>query len=434
MLLCRDRVQYILSCMTLGCLLPTSTNVLANSLPSVSAPSAYGDSVSSGSAAASSTARALAPPAGVKGEGDIGFSLGVSFGASWHANPERRRLEPADGDIAYVVSPFIGYDGEIGKHNFQLKYSTGSESYNDFETENSDWWKFESALQLNLSDILIGDIYASRSEGEEESGASGSRTILASDEDEYREDVLGGRVTFGRRSNPLQIYVGVEEGTLSYLNNNQDFRDRVRTTADAGLFFNISPKTSIFINTAETDYDYLVGNPSIDSTETSVTAGIAWEPSEALSLTVRAGNLKKEFDDPVLVEYDDNTYLGKLSWQPRERTAFSLYASRTTEESAEVDSTFYVSDVIGANLSQHIGARGSVTLRYAVSDNRYSNGREDDIKDYGLSLGYSARNWLSFGLSYTVVDYESTDALQNYENEIISIFVNITPDVRGDGE
>ena len=422
--------KYSRIALSLTALMLSSTVIAQNtSLPAVSAPSAYGDSVNAGVAAASSTARALAPPAGVKGEVNGGFSLGITFGTTWHTNPERRLDEPDDGDIAFLLTPNIGYSGSVGRHSFEIGYSTNSESFQDFETEDSDWWRLNGALQLDMSEILIGDIYASRTEGEEERGAAGSRTLSLTGEDEYREDVIGGRITLGRRSNLLQIYVGAEEGTLSYLNNGQDFRDRDRSTAEAGLFFNIGPRTSIFIRAQETEFDYLAGNPSIDSTENSLTAGVAWEPTEALSMTLQAGNLEKDFDDPSLVGYDGGTYLGKLTWQPRDRTVVSLYASKATEESSDIDSTFYVSEVIGADLSQRLGDRTSLTLRYSVSDNEYSDGRFDDITDYGLSLGYAARNWLSFGLSFNSIDYNSTNVSENYEDEVISFFVSITPTV-----
>ena len=422
---------------TIACLVPASaiSQTDIGSLPRVSAPGAYGDSVTTGIAASSSTQRALAPPPGLGAEADLGLTLNIGFGASRHSNPERRpEGSDSESDASLLFSPSLTWGGEIGRHQFEVGYSYGSESYNDFETEDSDYERLGGALRLDLTRVLIADLYASRTEAEEQRGTAGARDIgFNDDEDEFTLDTVGGRVTLGRRTNLLQIYVGAEANEYRFTNNNQDGRDRDDDVLEAGLFFNVGAATSLFVHATERDIDYLVGNPSLDNTETAVTGGVTWEATEFVSLTLEAGQLEKEYDDRSIQGFDGTTYLGKILWSPRDRTNLSFYASRRTEESAEPDAPFFVSEVAGIDLTQQLGERGSVTLHFARAEDEYGNGRVDEIDDYGIAFGYSAFAWLDVGLGYNVVDKTSTEPEDNFKDEIWSLFVNFKPRL-GDGE
>ncbi len=407
------------------------------SLPRVSAAGAFGDAVTTGVAASSSTYKALAPPPGVSNAGGLsagtgaGLSLGVSVGRSWHSNPERQdeKTNDAEASASIDFAPHIGYQGNLGRHQYELGYTAGFEQYDDISSLDVANHQFQAALKLNISKILVGDIYYSYTDGVEQLGSSGTRDNVSGGLDEYTEDVLGGRLTLGRRSNLLQLYVAADTGTLEYANNNQDSRDRDNDTIEAGLFFNIGPKTSLFVRAREYNVDYLIGKPSRDSTETSLTAGITWETTEVISLLLEAGNLEKKFDDPAITGYDDNTYLAKILWRPKDRTNLSLYASRRTEESAEQASAYYVSDLIGIDLTQQLGNRTSFTAYYTVADDEFPSGRQDEITDYGIAFDYSLARWISLGLSWNSIDRTSTDPTNEYEDEIFSIFANLSAGV-----
>ncbi len=415
----------------LGSPLPGHAQTDVGSLPRVSAPGAYGDAVSTGVAASSSTARALAPPPGLGSSVEPGLTLNIGVGAAWHSNPERRD-DDFESDAALLFSPSIGYAGEIGRHQYQVEYGAGSESYDEFEVEDSDYERLGGALRLDLTRILVADLYASRLESEEERGSAGSRPVpFTEDEDEYTMDTLGGRVTLGRRTNRLQIFVGAEATEVDFTNNDQGNRDRDEDRIEGGLFFNVGASTALFLHASQLDIDYLAGNPSLDSTERYLTAGVAWEASEAVSLSIEAGQLEKEYDDPTIAGYDGSTYLGKILWNPRDRTSVSLYASRATEESADPDAAFYVSDVMGVDVTQQLGERASVTVHYAYAEDDYSNGRQDEIDDYGIAFGYAALSWLDLGLGYNVVERESSEPGEDYQDEIWSIFANFKPNLGG---
>jgi hypothetical protein len=396
-----------------------------SSLPRISAPTAYGESVSTGIAAGASAHKALAPPSGVSEFSAADFSFNIAIGASWHSDPDRDG-DDFEKDEALTITPTLRYQNFLGRHPYELYYAAGYENFNELSTEDSDYQTFGGAIKLDFSEKLVGDIYASKTEAEEQRGASSSRNSIALfPEDEYTKDNLGARLTFGRRDNIMQIYVGVEGDEIRFNNNLQDVRDRDQDTLDAGIFFNVGPKTTIFLHAMETDIDYQLVAPNQDSTETSLTLGLTWEANEAFSFSLEAGDLDKDFDDPTTSDFSGTTYTGKMVWSPTDENNLSLYTARTTEESAITSSSFYISELRGIEFSQKIGDRTTFSTHYATSEDDFTNGRIDDVTDYGISLGFSVAEWMNLGIGYGIAERDSNDNAFDFDDEVYSIFVNL---------
>ncbi len=60
-----------------------------------------------------------------------------------------------------------------------------------------------------------------------------------------------------------------------------------------------------------------------------------------------------------------------------------------------------------------------------VSEDELDDGRVDDLTDYGISLGYSAFTWASIGLAYSHIERESNRAVENYEDDVLSLFLKM---------
>ena len=170
-----------------------------------------------------------------------------------------------------------------------------------------------AALRLDMTEKLKVDVFGSRSENSDPRGSTATRILTpAIENDEYEETALGARVTIGRRTNPIQVSLGVQRSDLDFTNNNQDQRDREDDRVTAGVHFNVSPRTSFFVSGSQTDIDYEQAvSGSFDSTNTSVNIGVGWEPSYTTSLLLQAGEAEKEYDQPGF----DDVEIGRLSGQ-----------------------------------------------------------------------------------------------------------------------
>ena len=296
---------------------------------------------------------AINPPGGVKTQSNLGFFPSLSITVSSQDNPARVADGDSQSDTSFSISPKLKYRGAINsRHIYELAASARSESYEELSSLDSDDLQLSAAIKLDISEKVKADIYGQRAENDDPRGRTATRIIGEQiPNDEFVEESIGGRLTLGRRSNRLQLVVGVERAELDFTNNDQDQRDREDTEVSAGLYLNVAPKTSLFVTGATRDVDFSQASSStFNSTDTEIAVGVGWEPSYTTSLLVQVGNIEKEFDQGSFPDQDSDSYLGKLSWLPTQFTTVSLYASRAFEESTALNSPVIISDVFGVNL------------------------------------------------------------------------------------
>ncbi len=371
---------------------------------------------------ANSTQRALDDPPGVQRDVLNGFFPAIDL--IYNDTDNVRRDQTEISDTFYSVIPSLVYKNEFGSSNeFQAGYTIRFERFSDVKDDDTTSSRATLGVLFDMSRIVDVDVFGNRIDSEEIRGASGSRLDTIGEEDEFDATTIGARVTVGRRTNPLQIVVGVDQTDFNFTNNNQELRDRESSEVNGAVFYNFSPRTSIFLNSASREIDYDSNSLDRDNDETSISIGVRWEPTYITALTVSAGNLEKDFDSATVEDFNDSTYLAKIDWSPRDATSINAYASRRTEESPELQSNFFTSDVLGIGVSQDIAQRFTLTAYVNKTDDEFDDGRDDDISDFGIGLSYKFNKWLSFGARYATIDRDSDDPEANYEENLFSLSV-----------
>ncbi len=371
---------------------------------------------------ADSTQRALDDPPGVQRDVLNGFfpSIDLIFTDTNNA----RRDQTNESDTFYSVIPSLVYKTEFGSSNeFQAGYIARFERFSDVDDEDTTSTRANLGVLLDVSRIVDVDIFANRTDAEQTRGSSGSRVIIIGEEDEFDATTVGARITVGRRTNPLQIVLGADQTASNFSNNDQELRDRDSIEINGSVFYNFSPQTAIFLNSSNRDIDYDSDALGRDSDETELSVGVRWEPTYITTVNVSAGNLEKDFDDSTIEGFDGSTYLGSIDWSPRDATRIHVYVSRRTEESPELDSNFFTSDVIGIGLSQDIGRRFTLTAYTNSTEDEFDDGRNDDISDHGIGLSYGFNRWLSIGVRYSSLDRDSNFEAASFEEDLISLSI-----------
>jgi hypothetical protein len=399
------------------------------SLPRSAAPVAVDSSLQTSSPIGHNSQKSLSRPEGVRVDAESGFFPSITIGISREINPvrvEKNEKQEYDEDWVLTVAPQIVYRSSINnRHAYEVGVATQYESYDEFTNLDSNSWSLFGALNLNISEKVQGDLYADHTEGNDSRGGTASRILDVDEEnDEYVSDTLGGRVTFGRRSNTLQFLLRAENSSWDYTNNNQDSRDRNNFLIGSGVYWNVGPKTSLFVNLDQTDIDYDQQSSSgFDSTETRNTIGIGWEPTFYTSLIFEIGNLKKDLKDPTLTDYDDTTYSGRINWSPTDRSNIGLYASQLTEESTDFESPYILSDILGVDFSYMFTDRFRGNAYYNVLDDDLVDVRQDDTVDFGVGVFYDVARWITLGAGWSHTERESTDpgAEYDYDNYHLTI-------------
>jgi len=377
-----------------------------------------------GVAPSAGTQRALSDPPTQSTREQEGLYAGVGVGYTQRSNVRRTADDDDQDDGALVITPVAGYKRFIGRHSAEVNVSTQFIRFDDFESENTETYSVNGLANLDVTRILDVDLFATYTDLAEPRGGSGTRLDQDLEPDQVEITEYGGVVTLGRRAARLQFQVGADRSQWRYQNNQQQFRDRDDDRVHGRAYYNISPRTSVFAGASLTDIDFLRSATNPDSEELTYEAGARWEATAKTAGRFSIGRTEKDFDDPAAADARTTTLAGRVTWDARPRTSFSLYGSRQFEESTTADDDFFVSELIGASVNQSFGARINAFAYYNMTNDDYESGRNDDITDYGVGLDYSLRRWLSVGAQYSVIERDSNVPGEDYEDEVISLYLN----------
>lgn len=400
------------------------------SLPRVAAPVATGASAQVAVPIGRNTQEQISPPRGADVQSNLGFFPSLTISATQRTNPARLNGQDDEEDIYWSIVPVLQYRGAIrNRHVYELSLSAVSDSYEELDNLDSENLALGAAVRLDMTEKLKVDLFGSHARSSDPRGSTSTRILTPDIEnDEYEETSFGGRVTIGRRTNPLQVVVGLQTADLDFTNNEQDQRDRRDDRFNAGLYLNLTPRTSIFIAGAQTDIEYeLPSSRPFDSTNTSVNIGVGWEPTYTTSVLLQAGEAEKKYEQSGFDDITIDNYLGKLTWAPTDHTDLGVYASRSFEESTLRSSPVTVSDIVGLTLGHAFTDAFSAKLYVNWIDDELVDVRQDEILDYGIGLFYDVNRYLSLGASWGLTDRESTDPDAEYESEALSLSATIKP-------
>lgn len=385
-----------------------------------------------GVAPAARTQRALSDSPTVSSRGQEGLYAALGVAYTHHSNVRRETVDDAatngPGDSAIVVTPQVGYKRFIGRHSAEVSVATQFTRFRDLTDENTDNYSIDALTNLDITRILDLDLFGSFTEASEPRGGSGTRENQNIEPDQVEVTSYGGLFTLGRRVARIQIQAGADRSELRYQNNQQEFRDRNDDRVHGRVFYNISPRTSVFAGASLTEVTYLDRLDNLDSEELTYEAGVRWDVTAKTTGSVSVGQTEKDFDDPSREDAGATTLAGRVSWSPRTRTTFNVYGSKQFEETTSVEDDFFVSELIGTSVRQALGNRWHADMYINRTTDDYESDREDEILDYGIGLDYEFREWLSIGARYSRVERDSNVPGNDYEDEILSLYLNGTFD------
>ncbi|MDH3639561.1 MAG: outer membrane beta-barrel protein [Gammaproteobacteria bacterium] len=354
-------------------------------------------------------------------------SLEVMFD---HHDNVFRRPEPEErSDTVVTIRPALLYRANLGRHEAQLRYSANIERYDEFSSEDTTDHGVSGIIKFDVTYKLDLDVFAEFLEAHEPRGTSASRLIpveeLASGPDEFELTRYGAELTYGRRESMFQLLVGVTADEFRFTNNEQDGRDRDEDQLHATLYYNLSPRTSLFLRSTFDDIDFRSPGSDLDNEETGYFLGARWEASAATTGEVGIGRVEKDFDSPARGEDDTSSYFGRIVWQPKPFSTVKIYASKTFEETTDLESDFIDSRLIGASWDHALTDRWALFLYWNETRDKFSGGRRDELHDYGLGLDYAFRSWLTFGAGYGMFERDSNLAEAEFEDRILSLYLRL---------
>jgi len=206
----------------------------------------------------------------------------------------------------YIVSPRIEAVTESNGNSLNLAAQIDEANFSATDEDDYTDWRIEgdAHLQMNVRNAL--DFNAGFFRTREMRGTGFSQGgFLPTSPDRYEETTFGASYQFGSRDSLGRLVLSADSYDKSYRNNRitTQFRDREDMDWSGAFYFNLSPRTDIFVEYIQSDIDYgtdpliVAGAPdSLDSDEDYYYVGVSWEASAATTGSVKIGRGNKDFD------------------------------------------------------------------------------------------------------------------------------------------
>jgi len=205
--------------------------------------------------------------------------------------------------------------------------------------------------------------------------------------------------------------------------------NRNRFNIGAQVFYNISPRTSIFVEDVVSSIHY-EKNTYNDSVQNSLAVGVE-------------GNITEKIKGTAKVSYDyrdykkDNTdkanllgYLLSLTYKPMSTNSFTLIGKRDYEETTYVNNRYYISTAINLFATQKISQKFDASLLLSYENMDYPNKvgndfRVDDFYAVKPAVNYKFRDYLMAGLWYKFKTKHSNIA-NDYTDNTVGLDIKFT--------
>jgi len=251
--------------------------------------------------------------------------------------------------------------------------------------------------------------------------------------DEYYDNIASALLTY-EPSDKFKFRVDYTNYWLDYDERANRFRNRMDNSVSVYAFYQVRPKTSMFVEYAFADIEY-DENDRFDSQEDRYFLGLDWAITADSRGRIKLGYMEKEFDDSELGEEDG--FSAELQMQhrfnPKRHATLTAY-HRYTESSIE---TAFAVLSTGSNFSlmQRFTPKWSSTMNLLYYRDAYQGDftidgvtreREDDTFRIGPSLIFEPRDWMAVSLGYYYSERGSNFEIFDSENHTVSLSIELT--------
>lgn len=357
-------------------------------------------------------------------------SIGISM--SSHDNV-RRRSDLDESDTKISVTPGLAYRTNLGRHQFYAAYSGVFTLHDELDQEDAQSTILSAQLGLDVSNRWDLNLFGNIARSFEERSISGTRTfnqlILGDDTgpDEVSSDSYGFDLIYGRKVSRLVATLGYDRNTSRYTNNFQgdgNFtgnRDRVSDSWHLDVSYQVASRTSVFARYQYTEIDYDRTFNDLDSEQEEYLIGLRWKPTNSLSGAIGVGASERDYIDPNREDYDGDKYYVNLNYALSPFSNIQLGAARNIEEPGDLESDYYVSDLLGVSVSHSFTPNVAFNAYAKWLDDDYNTDRNDEFFDWGVGLDYIFRPWLTLGVYYAEIDRDSSTDEFDYDDSYFGI-------------
>ena len=219
---------------------------------------------------------------------------------------------------------------------------------------------------------------------------------------------------------------------LDYDEDRNQYRNRTDNTVSAYLFYNLTPKTSVFFQTEYIDINYDEDINS-DSEQVNYFIGAQMRASSKLRGRVKVGYGEKDYNDSNIDDRDEWLAEARLDYFFTPKTSMYLRGTRRVLESDAIGTNSVLSYRTQVGYRQRFTPklRGEMAFYYADNDYKddivaglQADEREDEEYGFIIAIGLSPLRWFNVSVGYEYEDRDSNLDDNDYQSN--TVFLRMT--------
>ncbi|MBT8095395.1 MAG: outer membrane beta-barrel protein [Woeseia sp.] len=339
-----------------------------------------------------------------------------------------------------ILSPEMLIGFAPSNNKFALAYNGEFASYADSSTDNYADHNFGAAASFTVGRRgmleFIGtyeDAHQNRGSGLSEGFVAGANLLL-DEPDEYTSSDVLGRFTFGTSRSTARLVMELGQGHLEYTNDLDrnrffEYDDRY---AGATFYLRVMSNTSLLLDVRGTDIEYPVARalqPRRDSKEYRYLLGATWDVTGKSAGTVKVGFVEKRYPDPTRADFAEASWEVEIRWSPRSYSYFDFATSRYPSEVTSVTGDLIDNTDYSIAWSHEWNERIKTELAASYEDEDFQGSalaRTQKLFEYGVTLTYEMRRWLSWDLGVDVSSRDSNIDNFDFDGTIIRLAAQLT--------
>jgi polysaccharide biosynthesis protein VpsM len=323
------------------------------------------------------------------------------------------QVEPA-ATLTHVLPRFkflVGADAEFGM--FDLPGSV--DDYEDYRIKLGSEWQPAMRHRFTFGSALRYDHDPFGTERTENTPLE-NREI-----DEWREPRMDVEYRWGLPHDRYNIEIRGFASDKEYSNNREvtQFLDHQLLNAQLLLFYNIGPKTSVFLNFADQRAYYPNVAPNAfdrGSNTLRYLVGARWLATAKTSGDVRIGYVDRNPRDPDRDDFQRLDWRADVAWSPRAVRELRLTTGRSSQESFLNTVDFINNRYVAVEWIEQWTPRFQSRLSGRYVDSQFvGSAREDDFIGFALGATYKATRGLSLLAFASNGERDSEIEFANYD-------------------
>jgi hypothetical protein len=330
-----------------------------------------------------------------------------------------------------VVNPTILAEIVSGDSLYSLDAKLFNGIYSQESNDNYTDYSLAATADIALKKSYKLSLGASISGNHEDRGSGVTQgTTSFTTPVEFDKDVFSVGYTIGSDDSiyRLQLDAGLENTEYTNFKLFTANRNFGKEILGATLFYKFSSKTDAFVeyNTVTFDYDVDLGIFDRSGNEDKILVGATWQATGNTAGTIKIGNVDKDFDGSTRASFSGTTWEAQVDWTPSEQTLVTVNSSHTPRETS-TGGNFIEAASTSVNWNQSWTSIVSTTISASFGADDYDgSSRSDDLTNYGISLDYQFRRWMTVGVTYENTDSNSNNDTFDYDRNIVGLTANIS--------